>query len=82
MSGAAEMVTVTIQCAVCRVDQILTVPAEGLRKRQAGALIQVAMPDVPAAVREMFVSRTCGRCFADLFTLDENDAYSDDEEDQ
>jgi hypothetical protein len=72
-----EMVTVTIACAVCRVPQILTVPAEGLRKRQAGALIQDAMPDVPEAIREMFVSRTCGPCFAELFAVDQDE---DDDE--
>lgn len=63
VSSDADSATVAIQCPFCGKTSLLKVSNAGLRARQAGALIQVAFPDMPAADRELFVSGICAACF-------------------
>ena len=75
MVAPNENVIVVIQCRLCQKDQKLTVPAEGLRKRQAGALIQDAFPELSKGDRELFVSQTCGECWDKMFALEEEEGF-------
>lgn len=56
--------TVTVNCHVCRKDQVFEVPEAGYRQwRDRGAFIQNALPTVDIAHRELLISGTCGPCF-------------------
>ncbi len=55
-----------IQCMMCRERIVITVPSEGYRAWQEGALIQDAMPDTPVGVRELLISKVCSPCFDSL----------------
>lgn len=57
----------TVTCRKCLRPVDIPVTDEAFRRWQNGALIQVAMRDVPAELREMFLSGYCPECFAALF---------------
>lgn len=68
-AGAGCSVAVT--CSVCQEDCIIEMTDEqysSLMAFQSGAgHIQTMLPDVPKAVREMFLSGICPDCWKKLF---------------
>ena len=66
-----DKVKVEITCVSCGKNNVLYVPAEGLKKREQGELIQNCFPTLSADERELFVSKICGTCFDAMFKEDE-----------
>ena len=58
-------------CGVCRKTTTVEVPEDGYNRWQAGELLQNALPDVPAAVREQLLTGIDGECWTKLFADDE-----------
>ncbi len=63
--------TVTIECFMCKEHIDVTVPTSGLAKREQGAHVQDCFPDLPAEERELFISKTCPRCWEEIFGAEE-----------
>ena len=62
------MITVEFQCPMCGREYEVDVPIEAFFAWQSGALIQEAMPNASATVREHFVSGLCEDCQESIFT--------------
>jgi len=64
----------TVRCVKCWQDQVVSCTDEQyLRWKDSGLPIQRAMPDVPAAERELLISGYCDDCFKALFPDEEDD---------
>lgn len=70
-----DYVALQIGCTCCGNDYLIGTSMSGYTAWRNGSYIQDAMPDVSKEYREMFISGTCPKCFADMF------GSSDDEED-
>jgi len=72
MHGRNLSTVITLRCVVCGRHVALRLDADDLERHRAGVLVQVAFADehgVPylsAAERELFISATCGDCYASL----------------
>lgn len=63
-----ETIILRIRCVSCQEIQTVVLPFEGYRDwKQGRKLIQQALPDVAADIRELLISKTCGKCFDELF---------------
>jgi len=58
---------VTVTCRICNQEIPVSATEEQLMSWHAGALIQYAMPGVPADERELLISGICGPCFDRMF---------------
>lgn len=64
----------TPPCLVCGEEGTLTVSVEGLRRREQGALIQEAFPELSPAEREQLKLGYHPKCWDELFApFDEED---------
>jgi hypothetical protein len=54
-------------CVECDKEYSLPVSAEQVLRWQQGELIQNAMPELPRADRELFLSGICGDCWKKTF---------------
>lgn len=61
--------TVEIVCPSCGKAKQINVGPHGIKGLQVGMLVQEALPNVPAPLREMFVSGTCPKCYAAMLGL-------------
>lgn len=59
------------RCPNCGEIHDIWVPIEGYRRWQAGALIQEALPELPAKDRELLITGLCDKCFAKLSVEDD-----------
>lgn len=58
----------TVQCKTCGADRVVSCTDDQyLLWKEHNMLIQVAMPDVPKAERELLISGICGTCFTAMF---------------
>ena len=57
----------TVFCKECDMEYLLPVTTDQLLRWQQGELIQNAMPDLPRADRELFISGICGDCWRKMF---------------
>lgn len=64
---------VTTRCVDCDTEKLLIVPTDGLRRRQAGEMIQRALPDLSPADRELLISGICSVCWEKFKPADEED---------
>jgi len=62
------MITVEFECPICGREYEVEIPIEAFFALQSGALIQEAMPNASATVREHFVSGLCESCQKSIFT--------------
>jgi hypothetical protein len=60
--------TIAIKCVECGKVVEFEVDEVGLEAWYNGALIQQALPDLPASLREMLITEICPACFDKLFT--------------
>jgi hypothetical protein len=60
--------TIAIKCVECSKLVEFDVDEQGLEAWYNGALIQQALPDLPASLREMLITEICPACFDKLFT--------------
>jgi hypothetical protein len=58
---------VTVTCAMCEGKTVITMPSESYHKWRGGTLLQVAAPMVSVDDRELLISRTCDKCWDELF---------------
>ena len=65
-------------CIMCGKTSFISVDADGYRMWQAGALIQVALPHVSAAEREMLITGTHPECWNIM--SEEYEGEDDDDE--
>jgi hypothetical protein len=65
-----ETVSFTIACRMCREVYCVEVDAVGYEQWKAGELIQNALPELSAEVRELLISKTCDSCWNQLFPED------------
>lgn len=70
--------TVHVSCLTCRKEYAFSVFQEDFTKYLNGAFVQDAFPYLSEADRELFISRTCGPCFDEMFGEDD-DFFNDDE---
>jgi hypothetical protein len=56
-----------VSCAQCDKEYLLAVSTEQVLRWQKGELIQNAMPELPRADRELFLSGICGDCWRKIF---------------
>lgn len=62
----------TVYCKLCKKPTKISVDIDGFRAWLRGELIQNALPDTPAGVRELLVSRVCEPCFDKMFAEEDN----------
>lgn len=63
-------VSVNTQCRSCGECQMISFNANDWQRWQEGELIQVAMPYLSDAEREMMISEICETCFDAMFPED------------
>lgn len=63
--------TVSKPCPFCGTFTSLTVDSAALAKREAGALIQDAFPNLSADDREFLITGMCRPCQGDVFEGEE-----------
>jgi len=61
------MVTKTVTCRCCGVDQTLSAPVTAFMAWETGEYIQDALPMLSAGQREMLISGTCDDCWKEMF---------------
>ena len=54
-------------CPICQSNEDIPVDMNEWSKWQGGALIQNAMPDMPAHIREQLISGICPSCWRERF---------------
>ena len=69
------MAQLHVSCRMCGEEHILTVTEEQFHNWQRGMKVQDAFPNMPAADRELLISRTCSKCWDKLFPEDEEDNF-------
>ena len=62
-----ECLEVQASCDTCGLETHFLIPRHDWSVWTKGELIQRAMPYLGAEDRELLISGTCGRCFAQLF---------------
>lgn len=63
----------TKPCVICERKSVITMPAEALRRWQAGEFIQVAWPDSTPDERELLMTGTHPDCWDALIPEDEEE---------
>ena len=61
----------SLSCPMCGEKERVTITAQNLWKYRQGALAQDIMPDVSPAIRERFMSGTCGNCYKAMLGIKE-----------
>lgn len=70
MHGRNLSTVITLRCVVCGRHVAVRLDADDLERHQNGVLVQVAfanqngVPYLSAAERELFITATCGDCYA------------------
>jgi hypothetical protein len=67
----SDVITVRVTCRSCKDRYDIEARESHLRLWQSGALIQNALPYLTIDERELLISQTCNKCFADMFPIDE-----------
>lgn len=62
-----DYICVEVDCTCCEIGYLIGTTKSGYVAWLEGALIQDAMPDVSRALREMFISGTCPKCWDAMF---------------
>ncbi len=70
MSTVEMVEMVCPKCLFCGIQSTLEVPLSGFLKRQNGAAVQVAFPEMPMQIREIVISGTHPECWAAEFGID------------
>lgn len=65
------IITKAIECGECHRVFPISMTQEGYESWIMGELIQNALPDVSVENRELLISKTCGKCFDEMFGLPE-----------
>ncbi len=66
--------TVHIECRLCQTNYDTGVSfGKYMQWAESRDLIQNVMPEVPAAIRELFITQTCDNCWKKLFPPEEKD---------
>jgi len=68
-----DYICLQVGCTCCGNDYLVGTTESGYIAWLEGAFIQDAMPDVSRELREMFISGTCPKCFADMFGSSDDD---------
>ena len=58
-----QMLNVVTTCPVCGTSHDVDVPYQGYMNWRNGMLIQQAMPELSATLREMLITGICGTCW-------------------
>jgi len=62
-----------IKCRGCGDTHLIPVDREAFQAWRDGKWAQDAFPEMTPAVRELFVSGTCGKCFDEMFKFEEDE---------
>jgi len=73
MESVVEESSMTVKCRMCNTLHVINVSQEQIKVWKAGALIQVAFPNLNADERELLMTATCGTCFDSMFPDDDLD---------
>lgn len=57
----------TVTCTMCHESFVLPVTEDQIKAWQNGVPAQKAMPLLSPGERELFISKTCGSCFDEMF---------------
>lgn len=63
-------VSLIIRCRTCGIDHRVMVNSAHLDDYENGELVQNAFPYLTPDERELIISRTCGKCFDQMFGED------------
>lgn len=58
-----DTTVVRVRCPTCLSEDAVVVPTEGFKRWRNGALIQRALPELTADLRERLISGTCQPCW-------------------
>ena len=58
---------ITIKCRECEEDFTFEAPMSGILKWKDGMLIQKALPELSAELREVLISHVCPKCWDTMF---------------
>lgn len=73
-----DLTTITLSCRVCGKPQSIQAELQDLKDYTEGRKhAQTAFPYLTAAEREMIISQTCGQCWDEMFSDDEEDEQPD-----
>jgi hypothetical protein len=76
--GKNQTLTFRGPCCSCGEQQVVhTVAADAIKFRDGG-FAQDCFPDLPAAEREFLISGICGKCWASMFSPEDEDAGGKD----
>ena len=64
----------TTYCVQCKQLKTIDCTEEQYLRWKSGVKIQLAMPDIPPAERELLVSGICGECWRMIFRDGEDEA--------
>ena len=62
------------KCKFCKETYDLPVTKPQLLRHSFGELAQNVFPDLTAAERELIISGTCGTCWTEMFSQDDEDS--------
>jgi hypothetical protein len=69
-----NVATVAVTCWSCGTAFMVEVDYEGfLRWRYEGTLLQLALPQNTHDERELLLTGTCGKCYDEMFDLDDEE---------
>jgi len=61
----------TPACGICEQRAVVMMTEEQYNRYNSGALMQDALPELSADVREMLITGTCPECWAKVFSEEE-----------
>lgn len=67
----SDIVTVRVTCRSCKDGYDIDARQAHLVAWKAGALIQDVLSYLTTDERELLISQTCNKCFADMFPVDD-----------
>lgn len=65
------MIEIAVECQMCGGETVLKITDAAWQRYQMGEHIQSALSELDAGQRELLISRTCEKCFDNLFKENE-----------
>lgn len=70
-SGVLIDAAIICRCRLCDKEEIIPVNYDNVKDYCSGVKVQVAFPYLNADMRELVLSQTCPKCWADMFKDEE-----------
>jgi hypothetical protein len=67
-----KLISISVSCISCHKVYKFDVSEAGLNNFDSGMLIQKALPELDAGLREMLISKICPKCWDIMFQNEED----------